>query len=311
MGKFGKHGRRTDGIGKSGRRHIQNSNRESNADVIELFSRVTRSLPSNDSGLFGVRCKRAALTPCSSLFAVIASVAVAQGDAQNQSPIITLYLPPDVASETVQISYFMLGSFGGYGGPVSTEKGRVLYDIPTSVDGKPAEVVKIIAYLPGCEIAKLEIAMQGASEARTLACRPLGRVPLHERISPLSNAQTAKIEVEATYLAEWDHEFFGVTDGPVTNIHIATTTPDEEGHFEVELPDFFSQAELGVGSFQFLLRDSTSGNIIATLKPVNMAKYFNGLAVRSSYEPFVEFSADASVSKPQTDPGLIKDGRDH
>jgi hypothetical protein len=85
------------------------------------------------------------------------------------------------------------------------------------VNGKPAGAVKIIAYLPGCEIAKLEITMQGTSEARTLPCKALGRVPLHGRILPVSVVQTPGIEVEINYEADWDHEFFGIMDGMVTN----------------------------------------------------------------------------------------------
>jgi hypothetical protein len=269
---------------------------------------VTPSSPSSDaSGLFGTHRNWVAFALCNCLIAMMTSAAVAQGNAQSRPVAITLYLPADVASERVQISYFMIGSFGGYGASVTTEKGHVSYDVPVSVDGKAAEVVKIIAYLPGCEITKLEIAMHGTSEARTLACKPLGQVPMHGRMSPLSIAQTVKIEVEANYLAAWDHEFLGINDGPVTSIHIATAVPDEKGRFEMQLPDFFSEAELGEGSFQFLLRDSTSKNIIAALTPVNMDQYFDGLAIRSSYEPFVSFSANTSVSTPpSTDKRVIE-----
>ena len=110
-------------------------------------------------------------------------------------------------------------------------------DIPASVDGKPVGAVKIVTYLPGCEIAKLEITMQGPSEARALPCKTLGRVPLHGKILPVPVAQTPGIEVEIGYEADWDHEFLGIMDGMVTTIHVATVIPDEVGRFEVELPD--------------------------------------------------------------------------
>jgi hypothetical protein len=134
---------------------------------------------------------------CFALFVGMTTAMVAQEKFQQESPNITLYLPPDIASETVQINYFMSGPFGGYGGYVTTEKGRVSYDIPASVDGKPAGDVKIIAYLPGCEIAKLEITMQGVSESRTLPCKALGRVPLHGRILPVHVAQIPIRSVKA------------------------------------------------------------------------------------------------------------------
>ena len=244
---------------------------------------------------------------CIALFAGMGPVLLAQGNAQRQSAVITLVLPGDIASETVQINFFMLGSFGGYGGYVDPEKGRMSYDLPASMDGKTAEAVKIIAYLPGCEIVKLEITMQGLSEARTLPCKTLGKVPLHGRMLPVPVVQSPGVEVEISYLADWDHEFFGIMDGMVTTIHVATAIPDAMGRFDVEVPDFFRQADLGKGSFRFILRNKTSLNIIATLRPENMPRFFDGLAIGSSYAPFVMFSADTSISTPLSDSGVVKD----
>jgi hypothetical protein len=247
---------------------------------------------------------------CLGLFTGLTPVMVAQENAQWKPLGITLYLPPDIASETVQINYFMLGPFGGYGGYVTTEKGRVSYDIPASRDGKPAAAVKVIAYLPGCEIAKFEVAMQGAWEARTLSCKALGRIPLQGRILPVSVAQTAGMEVEINYEADWDHEFFGIADGMVTAIHVATVIPDKDGKFEVELPDFNKQTDLGRGSFQFMLRKTAGRNIVALLKPGNMLRFSTELAIRSSYAPFVLFSADTFISTPtSTDSGVVEHTR--
>ena len=51
-------------------------------------------------------------------------------------------------------------------------------------------------------------------------------------------------------------------DGPVTAIGIATVVPDEKGQFEIAVPDFSKQTNLGEGEFQFILRKTKSGNII-------------------------------------------------
>jgi hypothetical protein len=279
-------------------------------------SRATPPSPTNDTGSFQVvrsASKGLMLAVCFSAFAGLSPDVLTQENAPQQSTGITLNLPPDVASETVQINYFMLGLFGGYGGFVTREKGRVSYDIPASVDGKLAEKVKIIAYIPGCEIAKLEITMQAGSEARTIPCKALRQVPLHGRILPVSVAQTPSIEVEITYQADWDHEFFGIADGMITSFQVATVSPEEDGRFEVELPDFLSQAGLGKGSFQFMLRNKSSRNIIAILKPGTMPRFVGGLLpICSSYEPFVLFSADTPVSTlPSTNSGPVEDGRDN
>ena len=102
--------------------------------------------------------------------------------------------------------------------------------------------------------------------------------------------------MEISYEADWDHRFFGIGDGFVTSFQIATAIPEDDGRFEVELPDFFKQADLGKGSLLFLLRKKVGGNIIATLKPANTSQF--EVEIRSSYAPFVLFSADTSISTP-------------
>ncbi|HEX9121190.1 MAG TPA: hypothetical protein VF840_11690 [Terriglobales bacterium] len=36
-------------------------------------------------------------------------------------------------------------------------------------------------------------------------------------------------EVEVVYFAVWSHRFFGISDGPITTIHLGTVVPDENG----------------------------------------------------------------------------------
>jgi len=133
-------------------------------------------------------------------------------------PRVSLALPSGVASETAQINYFMTGPFGGSGGFVRTEKNRNTYDIEASVDGHPAASIKIIAYLPGCEIATLDIPVQGTTLEWRLPCKPLRSVLLHGQIFPVSITQEQPTEVEVVYLAMWSHRFFGISDGLVTTI---------------------------------------------------------------------------------------------
>ncbi len=242
------------------------------------------------------------------LAAVAAGASVPQEMPPREAPTVSLHLPPDVTADNVQISYFMAGSFGGYGGFLTIEKGQVLYEFPAAVNGKPAGSVKIIAFMPGCEIETLEIEMQGTSQARTLSCRALGWIPLRGRILTASAFHLPATKIEVNYEADWDHAFFGIADGLVTMLHIATVIPDENGRFEMELPDYLKQANLGTGAFQFILRNSTSGNIIAWLRPANMPRSVGGLAVLSSYAPFVVFSADTSAATPASaDKGWEKD----
>jgi hypothetical protein len=98
-------------------------------------------------------------------------------------------------------------------------------------------------------------------------------------------------EIEVTYLADWDHRFFGIEDGPVTTIRVATAFPDQMGQFEIPLPDFHAQSDLGDGEFQFTLRQTRTRNIIAFLQPTGSLVGSRGLKVQASYPPLVHFSA--------------------
>lgn len=120
------------------------------------------------------------------------------------------------------------------------------------------------------------------------AGEPLGLVHLRGQISPASILQEQPAEVEVTYQALWDHQFFGIADGLVTSIHIAAVVPDRAGQFKLDVPDLHAQ-NLGEGEFQFILRAAKSGNIIAFLES---ADHGHDLAVLSSYPPLVSFVAN-------------------
>ena len=228
------------------------------------------------------------------LLASLIPASAGQGGEAPRLPRISLVLPAGVASETLQISYFMSGPFGGYGGFVKTEKNRPTYDIDASVDGRQATGVKVLAYLPGCEIVTLDIPVPGTTLERRLPCKPLGSISLHGQIFPISVTQEQPTEIEVTYLAFWAHTFFGIADGPVTTIRLGPVVPDEDGQFEVKLPDFYKQTNTvdSDSGFQFVLRQPTGGNIIAFLKPAEAGTNFYGLKVRPSYEPVVRFMAE-------------------
>jgi len=213
--------------------------------------------------------------------------------AQNQDvqgPVVSLLLPPGIASETVQIEYFMIGPFGGYGGFIKAEKNRTTYDLHASVDSRLAKNVKVIAYLPGCRIVTLNIAVSRTTPEQDLQCQPLATVPLRGQILPAAMAQYQAIEVEISYLAVWAHEFYDISDGPLTTIRIGTAVPDKNGQFQFELPDLKRQEDLGLGAFKFIVRQPKTGNIIGLLDADPTASNAYGLEVRASYDPLVRFT---------------------
>jgi hypothetical protein len=233
-----------------------------------------------------------------SLAAIIALVAMTLIVAAQDRPHVSLALPSGIASEAVQIEYFLTGAFGGYGGFVKPEKGRASYDIDPFVEGSAAKNVKVIAYLPGCEISTLDFTFSGATVERTLDCYPPGQVAFRGQVLQSSGTMVPNGEIEVNYLATWAFKFYGIKDGPVTTFCLGKVRPDAEGNFEIMLPDLYKQSRWRDGELEFILRDSKTGNILAFLRPEDAAPNSpKWLAVQSSY-PIVRLVAENQ--QPQT-----------
>jgi hypothetical protein len=218
-------------------------------------------------------------------------------EAQDHSKV-SLRLPPGIASETVQLHDFVRGPFGGYGGFVRAEREKASYEIEPFVEGKPAENVKIIAYLPGCEIATFDLTFSGTPIERWLECYPLGSVSLRGQLLLASTSRTQSLEIEVNYSAMWAYRFFGIFDGPETTIHLGRVRPDRDGNFEIVIPDFYQQSSLREGSIQFILRDAKTRNIIAFLKPTETTPDSpDGLILQASY-PMVQLIPAGQLQQP-------------
>lgn len=231
-----------------------------------------------------------------SLALVALLISASTVEAQDR-PKVLLALPSGIASKNVQIDYFLTGAFGGYGGFVRAEPNKASYDIEPFVDGRPAENIKIIAYLPRCEIATLDLTFSGTPVEHSLDCYPLGSVSFRGQLSPTSTTRAQSREIEVTYLAMWSHRFFGIADGPVTTIRLGTVRPEKDGRFEIALPDFYRQSGLPDGALQFILRDPKTGNITASLKPAATSPSSpDWLSVQASY-PIVRFVREGHPKK--------------
>ncbi len=219
-------------------------------------------------------------------------VAPHQNSTRSESARITLALPYNIPSETVQINYFMSGPFGGYAGFVRAEKDKSGYDIAASMEGKPARNVKIIVYMPGCEIVLLDLPVTPPIPPQLLTCKRLKTIWMRGQINPASVLLKGQpTEVEISYLATWDHRFFGIADGIVTSIQVAIAVPDRQGQFEVLIPDFGGQTNLGEGMLELTLRNAKTGNIISSLWPTVEGKGFPWVRVRPSYPSVIELLA--------------------
>jgi hypothetical protein len=147
---------------------------------------------------------------------------------------VSISLPPDFPSETVQISYFLIGSFGGYGGYAAQRTGVHSYEIPTIVQGKAATEIRMVVYASGCQIQQFVIPLAEHSRvSQEFSCQPVQTVKLSGRIVPDELVRDNHAELVVTYMAHWAHRFFGITDGPVTGFRLATVSPDANGMFEI------------------------------------------------------------------------------
>jgi len=235
------------------------------------------------------------ISACLALLTGVASLALGRNGQDTGArvlPRVTFSLPPGLDSKAVRISYFMTGDFGGYGGFIQTEKDRLTYDMIAAFDGKPAIHIKIIAYLPGCEIVTLDTSVASVSQPLELPCNALGTIAMHGQISPASIKPAQPALVEITYVALWSHQFFGIADGPIVTIPVGTAMPDSEGRFEVQLPDYARQSGLGDGVFQFVLRQGSDRETSITLSPALEVGKMDGLKVCSSYPFLIQFLAE-------------------
>ena len=217
----------------------------------------------------------------------------------NFLPSVSISFPQDILSETVQVSYFLVGPFGGHGGYTTDRTGVHSYEIPTLVEGKTATEIRMIVYAPGCEIQQFVIPLAEDSRvSQEFPCQPVETVKLSGHIVPDALVRDTNAELVVTYMAYWAHTFYGIADGFVTGFRIATVSPDAKGMFQVDLPYFSVDAEASSSeqraSFRLLLRDAKTGNHIASIlepEKQELRLQEHGLRIRSQYPDDLIFTA--------------------
>src|ERR1700745_3542449 len=157
---------------------------------------------------------------------------------------VSIALPQNVPSDTVQISYHLVGPFGGYSGYAAQQFGVTSYRIPTAVDSMAATEIRVIVYASGCEIQQFVIALTEQSPvSREFACERVETVRLSGQIVPNELARYANAELVITYMAGGAHGFFGIADGPVTHFELTKMAAHADGRFDVDLPMISREAK--------------------------------------------------------------------
>jgi|HubBroStandDraft_6_1064221.scaffolds.fasta_scaffold245760_1 hypothetical protein len=212
------------------------------------------------------------------------------------SPTVSISLPADIPSETVQIRYLMAGSFGGYGGFIEPRPNQTSYEIDASTQGKPANSIKILVYAAGCKIQTFDLDLTRVSYPKgRFVCELLPQIRIDGEIpSDLMRHENAELNV--SYMAFWASRFLGIADGPVTEFQVVKTMPDPDGSFRVDIPAFSADntgsAYPGGASLRFTLRDSKTLNPIALNLSPEQAEYqseTHQLRILSSYPIGLKF----------------------
>lgn len=242
-----------------------------------------------------IRCVFSALLAMSAFL----SPAAQTPSKPDDLPSVSVLLPANIPSETVQISYFLVGPFGGYGGYTKQRPGLHAYEISALVKGKAASEIRMIVYASGCEIKTFVLQLAGDSRlTEEFECQRPATVQLSGQIVPTELVIRNNAELVVFYMANWSHGFFGITDGMVTEFRLATVSPDANGVFQVELPyftaDTVDSSSQARANFRLMLRDSKTWNHLASnLEPEvpELRLKVPGLRILSHYPYGLKFTA--------------------
>lgn len=236
-----------------------------------------------------------AILLCMSL--LVPRAAQTQANAESY-PSVSILLPSNIPSETVQISYFMIGPFGGYVSYAESRPDLHSYEIFALVEGKAATEIRIVVYAAGCEIQKFVIPLTEASRVETeFSCQPVATVRLSGQIRPNELVRENAAELVVMYMAYWAFE---VADGGPPRFYLATVNVGASGNFQIDLPYFSVDAAAPStlepsGEFCLGLRDAKTGNPIV-VKPqpdVPELRLADGcLQIRSHYPDDLKFTGE-------------------
>jgi hypothetical protein len=211
------------------------------------------------------------------LFAILIGVASVQllvavaASHPNSAPSVSILLPDEVPSETVQIAYHLIGPFGGYKYYTDPKAGLHQYEIEASEGGRAATEIRLIIYATGCEFQTviLPIEQHSSRLRHEFKCKTAQKARLSGRIAPYDLVRDKNAQIKIVYDAVWAYRFFGINDGMLTTFCLTTIRPDSNGAFQVDLPyfqeDTSSLATESMSSFHLTLEDSETEMSLRTL----------------------------------------------
>jgi hypothetical protein len=231
---------------------------------------------------------------------ILVALAAQVARAQTRPPLdnsFLLRLPESVDTTDLSVFYFMTGPFGGYGSFLRAKSKTWDYVIDISHEGKSAETLKAIIYCPGYGIELVEVPSLAQSTSRSagIALKPLSAVRLTGRVKLPENRRVNDLKMEVVYSAYWSHRFYGITDGPVVVIKVASVRLSKDGTFSIMVPDFAADPSVNSfedrGALRLMIRESETGNIPYTLEREGQAGHEMEIRIGEGYDGELTLSA--------------------
>jgi hypothetical protein len=206
------------------------------------------------------------------------------------SPPFRIHLPEAVDTKGLEITYYLIGPFGGYGGFVRTKAGVHEYVIETSYDGKPARSLKAAVYCPGYQVETLDYPSLAGPWERDAELRPkpLATVPFSGKVVLPARLRAAEVRVEVAVAASWECEFFGLMDCLYAPYKVTSAEVAEGGGFSVALPDFAHDPVVSSykrpGEFIFTVSERKSGKRLFWLRPEGGSGMNGSIPISARYQ---------------------------
>jgi hypothetical protein len=211
---------------------------------------------------------------------------------------IRLVLPPSIDSRSCQLQYFLVGSFGGYGGFARPKPNASEFEIEPLHEGEAAKSLKAALYCPGYQLQTMTFDSLPDVAGRNLRLnpKPLGTVRLLGLVRGLVSPGAQMLYVDVDYTPSWVCEFFRLADCFLAGWRVASVNLDPNGRFSATLPDFARDAVISVyknpGEFAFRIRDQKTGYRLFELKPAGNRSPVASVPVANDYPGVQAFDAE-------------------
>jgi hypothetical protein len=211
---------------------------------------------------------------------------------------IRMVLPPGIEPRSCQLRYFLVGSFGGYGGFARPKLNASEFEIETLHEGAGVKSLKAALYCPGYQLQTITFDALPDVVDRNLQLNPnpLGTVRLLGEVRGLTSQNAQVFHVDVDYTPSWLCESFRLADCFLAGWTVASVNLDANGRFSVTLPDFARDTVIGgyknPGEFTFHIRDQKTGNRLFELKPAGNQSPVRGVPVANGYPGVQAFDAE-------------------